>query len=1642
MNRQQSSANSIDGTSSRASLLVGVLLAAGLTLLALASLAQAAPEPQPVDFFGGPGVRGGQFQPIIFGIAVNQTGAGAGNAGDIYVSDNFNNRIERFARNDNGTPADGSDDTYSFISAWGAGVEPTAGQGYEVCNDGEACREGTASGIAGGLNNPAGLAIDEDTGDLYVADTGNARVDAYSGDGEFIRTFGVNVVKSGPDDAGSGYEVCVPANGDVCQAGTIGSGIGQMGGPVTLGHEDRMGIAVSQPDGNASTGSVFLADRVNDRVNTYNLNGSNPGSIGSASVFSGEYPRSVAVDSRGILYADTRSTKNHGEIERYDTEGVDGSVGFIAPIPTGTNEVQQLNIDAKAGSFHLTYHGESTPDLPFDIPPGSGGGDPTGTLEAALRALPAIGGPDKGGANVIQVTGGFQGQPYEIEFIGRNGVQDVEQIEVADGATPLSGGSGASITTLKQGKSGLYPEQATRSGLTVIPDRDGPGPETDRLVVGSSAHITTGVIQSFGPLNPPGALVPPEASDALQASAFGTYGGQSGVAVDEATGRYYVLAGRADTGFSAFDLNQGLGVGVYVLGTPGGPPSATLDSVSSVTATSVVAHATITPNGTPPLNYHLEYSTNGTNWSSGPTVTLGTQESPQSISEALEPPGGLAPGTFYHLRLVAKRPFFPTITTTELTFTTLVAPPIVETLGSPVRSTTTARLDSRVDPNGTSTTYHFEYGTAGPCDSNPCTATVPHRVGDSDEVQRITIEAASGQFKLTFGADTSPNLAFNASSAQVQSALEGLPSIGAGNVSVSGGPGDASGSHPYVVDFLGSLAGTDVPQISVANGTAPLAGKVGAEVSTKVPGGPSVKEVQEVTITAAEGQFNLTFGADTTPDLAFNASAAEVASALQALPSIGAGDALVSGGPGSPTGKTPYVVEFSGALANKNVSQLEAANGAAPLKGETSAVTTTTTPGGVPAVEFELASQQLEHLQPNTTYHYRVVADNGNPGSPSYGRDMTVTTLASEEPLTHGRFPGPTGSDRAWELVSEADTSGNPVGRAIFVPTADSISDNGDRAVYGIAGGTPLSETGTVATRLFAERTPSGWETRKIYPTREQAVGSNWRTGGGPADLSSIVVQNNTTINTGEISIWRIFADGSPPVKLYRAPDQSNQSGEYIGAAADGTRVLASFRNTQDPAHPAQPETTNLYEIGSEPPRLVDLLPDGSVPPCGIGDEQDFFTRPSQGWMSSDGSYTFFSSRVANCGGPVRIFMRDFDTETTKLISGAPLSGPLCGSSFIRGLPGSVYFNTETRLTADDISPGSSCSGGNSDIYRYDLGNESLKCLTCLAAGYASKVSGEVHVSDDGSHVYFTASRRLLPGAPSGSGEYSLDIASGVLTYTGSAEFRIPQHAGEDEVALSHDGSVAFFRSNEARLNATGGQQNGGTFQDYRYDDEDHSLICVSCPADGSLPTGDTGTLSEGTSNGPRGQNNGRDLDAAGDTLAFATPTPLVAADQNTARAGQKSEVGTDVYEWREGRLLLVSDGLTNWPGSGEKPTVAAITPSGRDLFFVEGAELTPDALDSYARLYDARIGGGFDFPPKPKPCPLEVCQGTPQGSPAEEPPGTSTLRGAGNPPQESKPCPKGKLRKHGKCAKRHPKAKKHHRRHHRAAGQTGRAHR
>lgn len=84
--------------------------------------------------------------------------------------------------------------------------------------------------------------------------------------------------------------------------------------------------------------------------------------------------------------------------------------------------------------------------------------------------------------------------------------------------------------------------------------------------------------------------------------------------------------------------------------------------------------------------------------------------------------------------------------------------------------------------------------------------------------------------------------------------------------------------------------------------------------------GAAANAEQSVTVNgASSGTFTLTFGGATTGDIAFDALAAEVEEALEALSSIGEGNVNVTGDSGG-----PFTVEFIRDLGNQDVALMTA----------------------------------------------------------------------------------------------------------------------------------------------------------------------------------------------------------------------------------------------------------------------------------------------------------------------------------------------------------------------------------------------------------------------------------------------------------------------------------------------------------------------------------------------------------------------------------------------------------------------------------------------------------------------------------------------------------------------------------------------
>ncbi len=159
-------------------------------------------------------------------------------------------------------PANGA--TGGFERTWGTDViaNGPANVGFEICTVAASCQMAAAPSVAapaGEFNNPNGVAIDA-TGNVYVADYLNNRIQKFGPTGNFLLAWGEDVTSAGPGNTGTGPEICT-AVVDTCKAGTL---TGPARGGEFLGPLD---VAVDSSD------RIYVADQQVNRIQRFDSSG-------------------------------------------------------------------------------------------------------------------------------------------------------------------------------------------------------------------------------------------------------------------------------------------------------------------------------------------------------------------------------------------------------------------------------------------------------------------------------------------------------------------------------------------------------------------------------------------------------------------------------------------------------------------------------------------------------------------------------------------------------------------------------------------------------------------------------------------------------------------------------------------------------------------------------------------------------------------------------------------------------------------------------------------------------------------------------------------------------------------------------------------------------------------------------------------------------------------------------------------------------------------------------------------------------------------------------------------------------------------------------------------------------------------------
>ncbi|MGC1852003.1 MAG: hypothetical protein WA687_06145 [Solirubrobacterales bacterium] len=214
-------------------------------------------------------------------------------------------------------------------------------------------------------------------GRVFVADSGWGRILELNARGEFIKTWGWDVVQGGSE----GFEICLAESGDTCKAGSTGGGAGQFG---PFG--SPQGVAVD------SIGSIYVVDQglpPNQRVQKFSPAGQflrmwgkgvNTGTSGNPNVCTNAGPPSdvcgaggsgsgngefswseefvasfIAVDRNGTPTDadDTVYVGDVGRIQEFDTDG-----NYIGQIALPGETVRGLATDS-LGNLYVIFSNKS-----------------------------------------------------------------------------------------------------------------------------------------------------------------------------------------------------------------------------------------------------------------------------------------------------------------------------------------------------------------------------------------------------------------------------------------------------------------------------------------------------------------------------------------------------------------------------------------------------------------------------------------------------------------------------------------------------------------------------------------------------------------------------------------------------------------------------------------------------------------------------------------------------------------------------------------------------------------------------------------------------------------------------------------------------------------------------------------------------------------------------------------------------------------------------------------------------------------------------------------------------------------------------------------------------------------------------------
>jgi hypothetical protein len=712
---------------------------------------------------------------------------------------------------------------------------------------------------------------------------------------------------------------------------------------------------------------------------------------------------------------------------------------------------------------------------------------------------------------------------------------------------------------------------------------------------------------------------------------------------------------------------------------------------------------------------------------------------------------------------------------------------------------------------------------------------------------------------------------------------------------------------------------------------------------------------------------------------------------------------------------------------------------------------------------FVKVVQQLNGLDPQTAYRFRIAATNAD--ATSFGQGGKFTTFA----LPTTDLP----DNRRYEMVSPPEKTGevippepsNSLGGSCTecLPASNratlpmQAAPDGESVLYE---GQPFSAgLSAFPNEYISERSVIGWATESLSTPaitgRYEAFSS---------DLSlGVLFQANPALSPlapirgGEAfpNLYLRSVDGAFESLVTVEPPQREQSEfriRYAGANAgsafnpefshlileanDALTVEVEDIAPEAPSMEGSSEcglaNCNLYEwVGGEL-RLINVLPGNEAAASAAMLGSGELLAPEQleppdvdHAISDDGRRIFWSAEESG-----QVYVR-IDSEETLEVPG-PGS---CKASVV------LQKNRACFLTAS--ADGSQVLLSNGQLFELNEEAEGYEEAADLTEGQGG-FEGILGASEDLSRIYFVDTAVLTVGEENDNGE---EAQAGKLNLyawdEGTTSFIGVLLAGDNQIALngrygawkasrpsrtaqvSPEGRYLAFMS-LASLTGYDNRLSGGgkcalgegstCFEVFIYAANSGTLTCASCNPSGQRPIGPSNLSLLRPQSAPFPQLGNLSVGGKG-RLFFESQDALLPQDTN---GGVQ-----DLYEWEPegvgsceeagGCISLISS------GHGANDTMFLDSSAdGDDVFLITRERLLPlRDKDEQLDLYDARVGGGIPEPQTP------ICRGDACKPPSSQPPtqpssASSNFIGPGNPPQNKPPkCKKGFVKKKGKCVKK-----------------------